>query len=388
MMNYGSTGKIMLQIAECARENGHEVWVAYPDSTESMKKSVENSILIGNRYSRVFHIRFTLLTGYNGCLSYFSTKNFLRKVDKIKPDIIHLHNLHNGYINLPLLFSYIKKNDIKVIWTLHDCWAFTGQCPHFTLAKCDKWKTGCHDCKTYREYPASYVDRTKTMWKLKKKWFTGIKDATIVTPSQWLSDLVKESFLKEYPVKVIHNGIDLSVFIPRESDFRKKYHCENKFVILGVALDWSYKKGLDVFVELAKQLDEKYQIILVGTDDEVDKILPKNIISIHRTNNQTELAEIYTASDLLLNPTREDTFPTVNIEALACGTPVFTFNTGGSPEIVDETSGMVFHVDDVAGMKNAICQLSSEHSFDSSACVARAQNYDCQERFCDYVKLY
>lgn len=388
MMTWGSTGKIMLQIAEQARKEDHEVWVAYPDWSLTKKNDIRNKILIGNRWSRIFHYFMTKFTGFNGCFSYFSTKNFIKKLKKINPDVIHLHNLHNAYINIPLLFKYIKKNNIRVIWTLHDCWSFTGQCPHFTLAKCDKWKTGCHHCKTFREYPPSYVDRTKTMWKLKKKWFTGIADATIAVPSKWLGDLVKESFLGEYPVKVINNGIDLSIFKPVESDFRKKYNCEDKFIVLGVANVWTYKKGLDVFVELAKRLDEKYQIILVGTDDKVDKMLPENIISIHRTNNQTELAEIYTASDLLLNPTREDTFPTVNIEALACGTPVFTFNTGGSPEIVDETSGMVFHVDDVASMENAIRQLSFEHSFDSSACVARAQNYDCRERFCDYVKLY
>jgi glycosyltransferase involved in cell wall biosynthesis len=227
------------------------------------------------------------------------------------------------------------------------------------------------------------------MWKLKKKWFTGVKDMTIVTPSQWLADLVKESYLKEYPVKVINNGIDLSVFKPTQSDFKKKYNCEEKFVILGVANVWDYKKGLDVFIELANRLDEhKYQIVLVGTDDNVDKQLPEKIISIHRTNNQAELAEIYSAADLLLNPTREDTFPTVNIESLACGTPVFTFKTGGSPEIIDETCGRIFNVDDVDSLENEIYHIASNNILDSDSCVVKAGNYNCHERFCDYVNLY
>jgi glycosyltransferase involved in cell wall biosynthesis len=353
-----------------------------------MKKKVDNAILIGNRYSRVFHINFAKLTGFNGCFSYFSTRNFLRKLKKIKPDIIHLHNLHNCYINLPLLFKYIKKNNIKVLWTLHDCWAFTGQCAHFTIAKCDKWKTGCHHCKTYKEYPPSYVDRTKKMWKLKKKWFTGIKDATIITPSQWLGDLVKQSYLGEYPVKVINNGIDLSVFKPTESDFRKKHNLENKHILLGVALFWDYKKGLDVFIELSKRLDDRYQIVLVGTSDEVDKQLPNNIISIHRTQNQEELAEIYSTADVLLNPTREDTFPTVNIESLACGTPIVTFNTGGSPEIINETCGVVTEVNDVDHMEKAIRRICEEKPYSKEACVSRASNFDKDEKFKEYVELY
>jgi glycosyltransferase involved in cell wall biosynthesis len=226
------------------------------------------------------------------------------------------------------------------------------------------------------------------MWKLKKKWFTGIKDATIITPSQWLGDLVKQSYLGEYPVKVINNGIDLSVFKPTESDFRKKHNLENKHILLGVALFWDYKKGLDVFIELSKRLDDRYQIVLVGTSDEVDKQLPNNIISIHRTQNQEELAEIYSTADVLLNPTREDTFPTVNIESLACGTPIVTFNTGGSPEIINETCGVVTEVNDVDHMEKAIRRICEEKPYSKEACVSRASNFDKDEKFKEYVELY
>lgn len=221
--NFGSTGKIMLEIADVAEKDGHTAVVCYPKSRTNAKKQKESDIVIGIRLSRNLHLKLAGITGLNGCFSYFSTLHFLRKLDKFKPDIVHLHNLHNSYINLPLLFNYIKKHNIKTVWTLHDCWAFTGQCPYFTMVKCDKWKTGCHNCPQYGQYPESRVDRTKTMWQLKKKWFTGVKDMTIVTPSQWLADLVNESYLKDYPVRVINNGIDLDVFKPTPSSFREKY---------------------------------------------------------------------------------------------------------------------------------------------------------------------
>lgn len=387
--NFGSTGNIMLGIADIAKKEGHEVIVCCPDARDNRKKMVNNQLFIGDRFSRNLHIKCAELTGFNGCFSRLATNNFLKTVDEYKPDIIHLHNLHNCYINLSMLFSYIKKRNIPVVWTLHDCWAFTGQCPHFTMVKCDKWKTGCHDCPQYRQYPASYVDRTKTMWKLKKKWFTGVQNMTIVTPSQWLADLVKESFLAEYPVKVIHNGIDLSVFQPTENDFREKYGLQNKKIILGVAFGWGERKGLDVFVELAKRLDcEQYQIVLVGTDDSVDKRLPTNIISIHRTQNQTELAEIYTAADLFVNPTREENYPTVNMESLACGTPVLTFVTGGSPEIIDETCGSAVDCDDIDAMEKEIVRICDWKPYGMDACLERAQSFDMNQRFQDYVSLY
>ena len=221
----------------------------------------------------------------------------------------------------------------------------------------------------------------------KKELFSGL-DLTIITPSEWLAGLVKESFLKDYPVKVIHNGIDLSIFKPTESDFRAKYNCEDKFILLGVAFGWGKRKGLDVFIELSKRLDERFQIVLVGTDENVDKQLPNNIISIHRTQNQKELAEIYTAADLFVNPTREENFPTVNIEALACGTPILTFKTGGSPEILDETCGCVVGKDDVEGLHGEINRIYTEKSFSKEACLARAAKFDMNDKFEEYVDLY
>lgn len=299
-----------------------------------------------------------------------------------------MHNLHCLNVNYGMLFKYIKNRNIKAIWTLHDCWAFTGQCPYFTMVKCEKWKSGCHDCVQFRQYPAAYVDRTKRMYKLKRKWFTGIEKMTVVTPSKWLAELAKESYLNCYPIKVINNGIDLNIFKPTESGFREKYKCVEKFILLGVAFGWSRRKGLDVFIELAKQLKDNYQIVLIGTDDNVDKQLPRNIISIHKTNNQKELAEIYTSADLFVNPTREENFPTVNIEALACGTPVVTFNTGGSAEIIDDTCGRTVECDDIKSLILTIEDIYISRPYTQEQCVKRASNYDMNKKFMEYIELY
>ena len=254
---------------------------------------------------------------------------------------------------------------------------------------CDKWKTGCYGCPQYKEYPKSLFDNSKYMYRLKKKWFTGVENMTIVTPSEWLASLVKESYLKDYPVKVINNGIDLNVFKPAESNFREKYALENKYIVLGVAFGWGKRKGLDVFVELEKRFDkEKYKIVLVGTDDNIDKLLPDNIISIHRTQNQTELAEIYTAADVFANPTREENYPTVNMEALACGTPVVTFNTGGSPEMLDETCGAAVAKDDNDAMYNEIIRICETKPYSLEACIKKAKGFDKNEKFGEYIRLY
>lgn len=388
---FGSTGKIMFDIADAARKQGHTVLCSSPiTSTNRYKQPNQPYVKIGGYYSRCLNVLFARITGFEGCFAWFATFSLLRKIKVFKPDIIHIHSIHNSYLNVPLLFRYIKCNRIRMIWTLHDCWAFTGKCPHFTMAKCDKWKTGCHHCSQYRSYPASYVDRTKTMWKLKKKWFTGVEDLTIITPSQWLADLVKESFLKEYAVKVIHNGIDLNVFKPTPSNFREKYGISGeKKILLGVAFGWGVRKGLDVFLELEKRLDpEKYQIVLVGTDEKVDKQLPSGIISIHRTQNQQELAEIYTAADLFVNPTREDTYPTVNMESIACGTPVLTFRTGGSPEIMDENTGAAVDCDNVDALEQEIIRICNEKPYSEEDCLERAKRFDMNERFEEYVTLY
>ena len=384
--NFGSTGRIAKGIVELSRKEGYDTYFAYPDNRFNVPAQ-SGDIRISSDIVRRINERASYYTGHIGCFSFFTTYRLIKKLKKIKPDIIHLHNIHNSYVNHSMLFRYIKKHNVKTVWTLHDCWSFTGQCPYFTLEGCEKWKGGCYGCSLYKQYPATCYDNTKKMWKLKKKWFTGVENMTLVTPSLWLSKLVKQSFLKEYPVCVINNGIDLSVFKPTESDFRKKYGLEDKFVILGIAFDWGIRKGLDVFLKLAGMLGEEFAIVLVGTTDEIDKQLPDNIISIHRTSDQKELAEIYTACDVFVNPTREDNFPTVNIEALACGTPVITFNTGGSVEIPDETCGAVVECEDVNGLFNKIHEFNTKPKSEEK-CLLRAQMFDKDLNYEKYIALY
>lgn len=388
---FGSTGKIMFGIADILEKNGGETFCASAVTATNRRKEPSHSYYkIGTYYSRKFNVLLSRITGKQNCFAKSATKKLLKEIDKFKPDIVHLHNLHGDYINLPLLFNYIKANSIRVVWTLHDCWAFTGHCPHFAMVNCDKWKSGCYKCPQYSIYPKSLFDNSKKMYALKKRLFTGVENMTIVTPSEWLAGLVRQSFLKDYPVTVINNGINLSVFKPTESDFREKYGISaDKKILLGVAFGWGVRKGLDVFIELYNRLSaEKYQIVLVGTDKKTDKQLPKGIISIHRTQNQTELAEIYSAADLFVNPTREEVLGMVNIEANACGTPVITFKTGGSPECISEKSGAVVDCDDIDSLEREIKRICETSPFNKEDCIESAKKFDENERFLEYVNLY
>lgn len=387
--NYGSTGAIAYGIKEIAGEAGYDVCCAYPGNSENKVAREGDYIICSNLFRRINH-RLAYHSGLQGCFALLSTYKLLKKMDAYSPDILHLHNLHGDYINLSMLFSYIKRHSIPVVWTLHDCWTFTARCPHFQLTKCMKWKTGCYACPyPPKSYPEGILDCSKFNWAAKQKCFTGIKKMVLAVPSKWLADLVQDSYLQGYPTKVIHNGIDLSVFKPTESGFRKRHQIENKYLLLGVAFGWSPRKGLDVFIELSKRLDhEKYQIVLVGTDEIVDRELPQNIISIHRTKSQTELAEIYTAANLFVNPTREETLGLVNVEALACGTPVVTFRTGGSPECIDETCGSVVEPDDLDSLQREIERIHEARPYAKESCMRRSIAFDKNDRFQEYVRLY
>lgn len=391
MVSNGSTGSIMLNISKLLDEKGEQVRTfstyAFGTRVKKFPPAPKNHSYFGSYFENFIHTVLGQLTGINGGFSFFGTLGLISELKKFNPDVIHLHNLHSFCINFSLLMRYIKRNNIPVVWTLHDCWTFTGHCPHFVLSGCDKWKTECHHCPQLSVYPKSRVENTKMAYRLKKKWFLGIKNMTIVTPSEWLADLVKQSFLSGYPVKVINNGIDLDIFKPTESNFREKYGLEDKKIILGVIMGWNERKGIDVFAELAKKLDDEYKIVIVGADDSVKQRMPGNVLCINRTTNQKELVEIYTASDVFVNPTREDTYPTVNMEAIACGTPVLTFRTGGSPEIIGNC-GSVVEVDDIDEMGREIIRICEDEPYSESDCLERAKDFDMNDRFEEYIKLY
>ena len=379
----------MFALADMAEKEGHTVLCCAPiTKTNKRRDPGKPYYKIGSYFSRLFSAFCDRLFG-GRATAIFSTKRLIKKLNVFRPDLIHLHVLHGGFINYPLLFKYIKSNRIRVVWTFHDCWAFTGHCPYYDMVKCKKWTTGCYDCPSYKDYPRFFFDRSKKEYKLKKQSFTGVDDLTIVTPSKWLAEQVKQSFLKEYPVQVINNGIDLSIFKPIESDFRQKNSIsKEKYVVLGVSFVWGKRKGLDVFIELAKRLPDNYQIVLVGTDKQADKLLPKTILSIHRTQNQMELAEIYSAADLFVNPTREENYPTVNMESIACGTPVLTFKTGGSPECIDETCGSAVDCDDIDTLIKEIIRICLEKPYSLHGCVTKAQSFDSNMKYRDYLSLF
>lgn len=379
----GSTGKIAVSVSELLNEDGVENYIFYSSGKSDYGYGIK---YISDKYIKLQALISRIFGNY-GFEAKLATRKLIAQIEKIKPDVIHIHNIHSHNCNLQILFEYIRRKKIKVYWTFHDCWGFTGYCTHFDMIGCEKWKTECNNCEQYKYY-SWFFDRSKYLFNRRKNVISGI-DLTVVTPSEWLAGLVKQSFLKDYPVKVINNGIDLDIFKPTESDFRKKYNLENKYIVLGVAFGWGKRKGLDVFTELARRLDsEKYQIVLVGTDDNVDKLLPDNIISIHRTQNQTELAELYTAADVFANPTREENYPTVNMEAVACGTPVLTFDTGGSPEMLDKNCGSVVPKDDIEAMYREVIRICEEKPYAAEACIERAKRFDKNDKYREYIDLY
>ena len=342
----GSTGRICTDLAKKLEADGHEVKIAYGRSDVVPDQLRKYSVRIGNGVDVKMHALQTRLFDNHGLASKGATKKFLQWVDEYNPDLVWLHNLHGYYINYELLFQWIKSRPgMQVKWTLHDCWAFTGHCSHFTVAKCEQWKNHCSCCPQTHRYPACYGKGAASQnFDRKREAFTGVKNMTLITPSQWLADLVEQSFLKEYPVEVHYNTIDTNVFKPTPSDFRERYGLVGKKIVLGVASSWGERKGLYDFYKLAMMLDDRYAIVLVGLSEKQIKELPKNILGIRRTNSPQELAAIYTAADVFFNPTYEDNYPTVNLEAEACGTRVVTYDTGGCRETIHSPESVVIPV--------------------------------------------
>lgn len=371
----GSTGRICTDIADMLTEQGHECKIAFGRG-EVPDKYKHYAVRICGKFGVNVNALKARLLDNDGFNAKSSTKKLIKWIKKFQPDVIHLHNLHGYYINVGILFDYLKTCDKRIIWTLHDCWAFTGHCTHFQFPHCDKWQTECEKCIRVKDYPKALFSHAKRNFNLKKATFCGVPNLTIVTPSKWLAELVKESYLKEYPVQVINNGIDTDVFKPTESDFRERYGLTDKKIILGVANVWEKSKGFNDFLDLAKLIDDSYRIVLVGVNDKQLKILPPNVIGIKRTNSVTELAQIYTSADVLFNPTYEDNYPTVNLEAQACGTPVITYPTGGSIESVPHDNVI-----------SSISELHKKLCLYTDLPVISA-NFSKIEKYSEYTRLY
>jgi len=384
----GSTGRIVVDIHKSLSEKGHESYIAYG---RGKCYSTKNIIKIGNTLDFYIHAVKTRLFDLHGFGSRRVTESFLKKIVEINPDIIHLHNMHGYYLDIEILFRFLKSYKKPIVWTLHDCWPFTGHCAHFDYADCKKWQTHCQNCPEKRSYPKSVCfDNSYRNFEKKRTLLSNIDNLTLVTPSIWLSSLLKISFLRDYPIRVINNGIDLDIFKPRESNFRERYNLNKHFLILGVASVWNRRKGFDTFLKLSKLLSEDEKIVLVGLTKKQKKSLPVNILGIEKTNNAEQLAEIYTASDVFLNPTLEDNFPTTNLEAMACGTPVITYNTGGSPESIDEKCGFVVEKGDFESLIPVLDTLRTRGKEEySERCKDRAkQKFNARENYQKYLGLY
>lgn len=383
----GSTGRIAQDISMLMTDLGFENYVFYGEGYSQYQKSYK----IGSNLDLRVHQFLSRITDKHALYSKKATKALIKQIRTINPDVIHLHNLHGYYLNINLLFNYLKTTNYKIVWTLHDCWSFTGHCAYFDYAECNKWKIECEKCPNKKQYPKSWlIDRSKKNYKEKKILFSMELQMSIITPSDWLNNLVHESFLQNHDILTINNGIDLSKFKPTSSTFRIKNDLEDKFVILCIAVDFEKRKGSKFMIELAEILDDSFRMIVLGLNEKQMKLIPSNIIGIKKTNDIHELAELYSIADVYLNPTLEDNFPTTNLESLACGTPVITFNTGGSPEAIDESTGIVVYDKNIFALKEAVLKIKgNQKDYYSAACIERAnKNYDKNNAYLKYLNLY
>ncbi len=379
----GSTGRIAAGISRVLKDAGNECLILYGRGAPATGVDCER---IEGKAAFYLHTLYARMTDRQGFASTYQTKRMIRRIEAYRPDVIHIHNLHGYYLDWRILFKYLRSSGIPVIWTLHDCQAFTGHCAFFDAAGCGKWRSGCGACPQKTAYPASWLfDQSARNYTEKLTLTQGVKNLTFVTPSHWLEKLTKQSFLRSHPAKTIYNGIDLAVFRPTENDIRARYHIGEKPIYLGVANVWEPRKGLQTFYDLAERAGESAQIVLIGLSKKQLKNLPKGFIGLSRTESVQELAAWYTAADVFVNPTIEDNFPTTQLEALACGTPVVCYNTGGCAESLDDSCGIVVPKNDFSALADAVSrakELKSEH------CRRRAEQFGQQERFEEYLSLY
>ena len=379
----GSTGRIAAGVSRVLQESGHESLLLFGRGEPAAGVACERIESAAEFYA---HTLFARLTDRQGFASTLATRRMIRRIEAFRPDVIQLHNLHGYYLDWRVLFHYLQFAGIPVVWTLHDCNAFTGHCAFFDAVNCERWRTGCGNCPQKNAYPRSwFADQSARNFSEKRTLTTGLKRLTIVTPSIWLKGLVQQSYLKEYPIRVLYNGIDRNTFHPVESDLREQYQIGSKKLVLGVANVWEPRKGLHTFVDLFERLGDEAVVALIGLSSVQQQTLPKGMIGLGRTVNANELAAWYTAADVFVNPTLEDNFPTTQIEALACGTPVVCYDTGGCTESLDDSCGVAVPKGDAPALADAILRVGSlkqEH------CLRRAVLFDQRERYCDYVSLY
>ena len=383
----GSTGKLALQISEYLTEQGVENDIAYGFGTTDAKNAFRFSTMPEAHLHSFLSRRFCK-QGYG---SHVATRQLIRAIKRRSPDVVHLHNIHGHYLNFKMLFGYLNKTDIKVVWTFHDCWPMTGKCTHFTVAGCDRWKTGCYDCPQLSSYPDSVTDRSLKNYIDKKACFTANQHLHIVTVSQWLRGVVEQSYFGGVAdVRCIYNGIDTEVFSPTESDLRKRLNLEDQFVVLGVSSVWKDAKGLREFIELAKIADEGVAIVMIGLTEEQRAELPPSVVGVPTVSDQRTLAQYYSMADVLLNLSAEETFGLVVAEALACGTPAVVLDSTACPEVVDEHTGIVIESGAPMTVMAALDTIRARGKASyADACTERARTLFSKERMQrEYLNLY
>lgn len=388
--NAGSIGRIAEGIGIEAINNG---WTSYIAYSRFRRPSKSNIIHIGTKLDIIYHGIITRLFDKQGYGSVRATKKLIKRIKGIKPEVIQLHHLHGYFINIELLFNYLSQANIPVVWTFHDCWSLTGHCAHFDFIRCEKWKTQCYNCPQKKEYPRSVlIDRSRKNYLMKKTLFNSVGNITIVNVSAWLNSVVESSFMSLIDRTVIFNGIDFNKFSPQSStdSIRSKYFLEGKFIILGVAGVWTERKGFRDFIELSNILHEEDSMVLVGLTQRQIRSLPRNIIGVRKTENYQDLAEWYSAANVYLNLSFEETFGLTTAEALSCGTPAVVYNSTACPEIVDKETGFVVNQSDFEGIISAIETVKNNgKQYYSTACRARAIKYfNKEDSLKEYVNLY
>lgn len=389
-----STGRIMQEIGELALQRGWESYIAYGKGRDGIKPCKSQIIPVGGKWSTLWHGMQTRLFDRHGLASGRATRKLIKRIEEIRPDIIHIHNIHGYFLNYRILFNYLSECGIPVVWTVHDCWLYTGHCYYYSYIGCNKWQTGCNHCPQKKEFPASlFFDRSARNYADKKAAFTSMpKDKFIIVPvSDWIKDEMQHSFLSEYKFCVIHNGINTDVFhVCDTQKTASRYGLAGKHVLLGVASIWSKEKGLDDFIRMSGLLNDDERIVLVGIKPEERKLLPKNILGISRTENVHELAELYSLADAFINPTWQDNYPTVNLEAIACGTPVVTYQTGGSVEAVTEQTGFIVKQGDYKGLLETarIIRQRGKSHYQPICREYALKHFNKEDRYADYFRLY
>lgn len=390
-VNSGSTGRIAEQIGKVAMDNGFESYITY---ARGYNQSQSKVIKIGNKFSIILHLLKTRLLGEHLNGSRFSTLKLINQIKTINPDIIHLHQMHGYYLNIPLLINFLKEFNKPVIWTLHDCWAFTGHCSYFTLVDCNKWETECNNCPQCKKYPKSlFFDKSKSEFYQKQKLFNSLNNLTLVGVSDWVANLAKSSFLSQKKITSIYNCIDLNLFKPsfNRSDIISKYGLEkNKKILVASGTTWIKSKGLDDYILLAEMLPSDYQLILVGINETISKNISSKIKCIKRTESQIELAEIYSAAEILLCLSYQESFGLTPIEAMACGTPSIVYSNTALNEIVTEKTGIKVETGDLEAVIEAINNISNNgKKFYFQNCLQRAKEmYDMNKNYLNYIDLY